>query len=311
MSLLENPTRATGEALRRATERARGAGKNSPGTADFVAAILSLDRGIGRRSLTLAGVLREDVLRALENAPPETDLRAAGALSAARRLAAGSMVTTGHLLIGSLSDPTSAAAQALVAAGARVETLRVEVDDLHAAGYDDDALSAPPPPTWMQPSAEDRGTGVAWRVVLADTPRVTAIADSFIAYPSGFEYRLTLSAAPRESIPAQPWKETADGGIDVRLEAVPGVQYTRLEPSAIRGEPASGMVVASGPARHSGSRRRSDFIMWCWPLPPAQMLDVVCHWAAFDISDARVRVDGAELRAAAAMSAPLWRRHSE
>ncbi len=301
-------SRAATEAMRLAKESAARGRRENPSTADLVSGVINLDRGIGARALTHLGLTREEVVRHLDAAPPEAAYRLQTALGFMRRFAGTTKVTTGHILVGALSDPASAAAQALVSMGVKVDEVRTEVEDLFTSGIEDDTLPQRQIPLAMTPSADHHGVVLPWAMTLAENAAAHVRFDTCVAYPTGFEFRISLKVAPKQRLAPDPWRHD-DDGLFIRIEAVPGTQYEIIRRPRLRAGPIAALFITGGPPLEMlelSAARRADFMLWAWPLPPAQMLDIVCAWPKFDLAEIHTRVDGAEILSAARIALPIW-----
>jgi hypothetical protein len=171
----------------------------------------------------------------------------------------------------------------------------------------------PPLPEWLGPPTHEVGEPVPGRAVVARSD-AAAVLQGVVAYSNGF--RLTIGARVRDADPwidviggrAGPiWErgEIPDTMLRLGLEMPDGRRATNLNrppypPSATR--PQLVFVVGGG-----GGGAVWDLHAWSWPLPPPEPFDLVCEWPGVGIPLTRHALDGAAIRAAAALSAPLWK----
>jgi hypothetical protein len=166
---------------------------------------------------------------------------------------------------------------------------------------------------WAEPPANELGTAVPLRAVLARTDDVAVIADAFVAYSTGATFRIAGRARPGSDVDADAFahalhpyhpRSRGDGmdGLLVGVELADGGKATTLR--GHRPAEEGGPVLTSRGG--GGGQGTFDFRFWLWPLPPPVTFDLVVQWTAQGIALSRHTLEVAPLLAGAAASEQLW-----
>jgi hypothetical protein len=169
----------------------------------------------------------------------------------------------------------------------------------------------PPAPHPRQGPPDDvLGEPVAGRTVLARSETMVVAADRIVAYPTGFEFGITIRTHDRP----------AHGSFDhQRQRAWAGVAAFPGESVRVTVEFADGRRgtvdnFASAPAgqvqlvpiRGHGTQTRFDQQFWVEPLPPAGPLGVVVEWERRGLAGRRAELDAGAILDAAGRAETLW-----
>ena len=156
-------------------------------------------------------------------------------------------------------------------------------------------------------------TPVAIRLVLARTDEVAIGVIGLWAFPTGFDFLVSVQL--KEAVPgtsAASFLGALDGepldGEFLRL----GVQFStggkaaNTELRATR-EQSSNVAGPIMKVRIGGAGLLSrDWKYWISPLPPPGPLAFVCEWPAFGVAESRTEIDAQLLLDAASQSVDLW-----
>jgi hypothetical protein len=189
----------------------------------------------------------------------------------------------------------------LLRSEARIDGDPFLIVEATAVAFDEDlpdALFAPaadaagpappaPPPAQARPPAGVLGQPATLQVVLVRTERLLVAATGFVAYPTGFEFTLTVRQAGPTTTPPP--------GPSLRV----GLGYSPFRP-----DPARAPVVT--PLGGSGDGHRFDLRHWVEPLPPRGRLTFELAWPDRGVAPTRVVVEGGPLVDAAARAQPIW-----
>ncbi len=162
-----------------------------------------------------------------------------------------------------------------------------------------------PPPGWV-------GGWVPWHVEMARDSKVYAVLIEVVAYPTGVEFSIMTRRAPDAA-------RSQDGrpmGLAFRMSGpdaprlgigYPDGRKAVLEamraPSPSGEEPDRPILILR---RGGGGRDEWRQGFWLWPLPPPGPLLVVTSGGQTDPGEHSVRLDAAELVAAAERAEQLW-----
>jgi hypothetical protein len=144
--------------------------------------------------------------------------------------------------------------------------------------------------------------------VIARNDRVVVGVGGGLAYTTGFElsfYVFSLKEHP-ETEPfdreAMASGELTPEVLRVGLEYADGSKLMSTNPR--RWGDDDGEVdedrPTMSPKRGSGWHREWQHVFWCWPLPPAGLLQLICEWPAMEIGLARMDADARLILDAAA-----------
>jgi hypothetical protein len=178
---------------------------------------------------------------------------------------------------------------------------------------EDEALS----PEWIQAPQNQIGGPVPIRLVLARTEDVAVAVIGGAAYPSGFEFGISVRSRDLDE-EADPWEDpfwprrsgrgrTQEGLPDelfrFGVEFSDGKRVTSLWGPGDEERPKGPVLTPGGGGGGGGTW---DCEYWLWPLPPPGPLAFVCEWPARGIALTRVEVDAALVRDAADRAETLW-----
>jgi hypothetical protein len=164
--------------------------------------------------------------------------------------------------------------------------------------------------------------GLEFSAVLGRSDETAVFVSSFRVYSTGLGFTLSvrLRREPRHDL-AHRINELISGHgpggreDDLEERLLLGVEYAdgrtatnltspwppRLQES--EADPLEPLLSASG---GGGGGRTYDQDFWLSPLPPAELLTMVCRWPGFGIAESHVELDGAQLAAALARVQTLW-----
>jgi hypothetical protein len=179
-------------------------------------------------------------------------------------------------------------------------------------------FEAPPPqpktepreprlPAWLQAPRGELPCAVPLGEVIARNDRAVVGVGGGLAYTTGFElsfYAFSLEGRP-EIAPFD--RETMESGelapeiLRVGLEYADGSKLMSTNPRRWGDEDSETEDRPTmGPKRGSGWDREWQHVFWCWPLPPAGPMQLVCEWPAMEIGLERVELDAQLILDAAA-----------
>lgn len=180
----------------------------------------------------------------------------------------------------------------------------------------------PQPAWWSAPSGALPGV-IALDLLLARTDRAAIAVTRLGAYPSGFEFDLTVLMADdeddldpdmfghhlrrRRGRGPVPDGESLDR-LRFGIQFADGAKATNLEPFEFpREQPARPSLRPGGGGGGDGEWRQR---IWIWPLPPPGPLSFVCEWPAAGIKLTRKEIDAQLVVDAATRSRQLFERRS-
>jgi hypothetical protein len=169
---------------------------------------------------------------------------------------------------------------------------------------------------WRGAPDELRGGLVAIRRVLASTNRAAVELDAVRAYPTGFEFMVTLRKATVDLDDHPEWwldsrqidRQQAHPDRFCRLEVAfaNGLRVNNAEEFSDAGAddapPTAGIRSWGGFGHH----RRWLKTYWVWPLPPPGPVTFICAWPAEGILATETSIDGVGIIEAARTAEPLW-----
>jgi hypothetical protein len=157
-------------------------------------------------------------------------------------------------------------------------------------------------------------------LVLARSEEAVAAVSTIEAYPTGFEFNLTIISRQAESDQLQ-WalhhwphrRGDAQANDFFRFAVV--FADGRIATNVDRGHaPPVGPMADRAmlmPGGGGGGDRRYDMTYWVYPLPPPGPLAFVCEWPAFGLPETRVEIDAQPILDAAARSVQIWPENDE
>jgi hypothetical protein len=185
-----------------------------------------------------------------------------------------------------------------------------------------DSITQPPPPepeqrdrpAWMRPDTVIPGS-VPAELLLGRTDQVAVAVGSVRAYPNGFEFTVhtRLRRVDQEIGPSGhpfSWHRRFRGahgpGDALRL----GLLYadgrrTATTSSRVPRDDSSDQLFLSQQGG-GGSAQRWDQNFWVHSLPPDGPVTLIASWLEHDVTETRVGLHGAAVRAAAARAISLW-----
>jgi hypothetical protein len=177
-------------------------------------------------------------------------------------------------------------------------------------------FEAPPPqpktepreprlPVWFQAPRGELPCAVPLGEVIARNSRAVVGVSGGLAYTTGFElsfYAFSLGERPE----IEPFDRGAMKGgelvpeiLRVGLEYADDSKLMSTNPRRLDDREADDRPTM-GPKRGSGWHREWQHDFWCWPLPPAGPLQLICEWPAMEIGLERREVDAQLILEAAA-----------
>ena len=168
----------------------------------------------------------------------------------------------------------------------------------------------PAPPPRQGPPDGVLGWPVAGATVVARTETLVVAADRIVAYPTGFEFGITVRTADQPTYGSfNDQRQRAWSGV----AAFPG-ESVRV--SVVFADGRRGMVdnFSSAPAGNvqlipvhgHGTQTRFDQRFWVEPLPPPGPLGVVVQWERRGLPETRADLDAGPIIEAAARAETLW-----
>ena len=170
-------------------------------------------------------------------------------------------------------------------------------------------------PEWIGPPENVLPASFPLALTLARTDDVAIAAQSGLAYPNGFAFRISLlRRKPIDSHDGDPfhqWRRArhgklADEALRFGVQFSDGAKATLFDAhrwfGAESAPPGPVLMQRGG----SGGMRAWDFGFWVWPLPPDGPLAFVVEWPSEGIALTRAEIDASIVRAAAADAVVLW-----
>lgn len=164
-------------------------------------------------------------------------------------------------------------------------------------------------PDWLMPPRMIGGH-VTGPVLIGRSGGLVVAARQVLAFPTGVEVEVEVHARrspgagtapvaadqPRHP-PLRFWVQFADG-----REAAQG------DEAGLRSGRGPMLTASSFQASSTGPDDREDvrLTLWIWPLPPPGPVTVTCSWPGRGLDDARLVLDGDQIRAAASQAQPFW-----
>ena len=172
-------------------------------------------------------------------------------------------------------------------------------------------------PDWAGAPQNQIGGPVPIRLLLARTDEVAVAVLGGAAYPSGFEFVLSIRMRSEDG-PIDLWDDSvwshrhrraAGEGLPDELfrfgvEFSDGRRVTTLSGPGDDDDEPAGPVLSPGSG--SGGIGSWDSEYWLWLLPPPGPLAFVCEWPARGIALTRAEVDADVIREAATHAETLW-----
>jgi hypothetical protein len=188
-----------------------------------------------------------------------------------------------------------------------------------------DSLPKPPPPEpplrpvqhpWQQPDNVIPGI-VAAGLLMVRTESAAVALGSLRCYPRGFAFSLHVRVRQLEEgmhLLADPFgrhrrfrgETPAEQLLRLGIEYADGrrTATNAAHPRFTDDFPADQLLLQEGSS--GSSDRRWDGNFWAYPLPPDGPVTFVASWQARGVTESRVEVDGAGIRAAAGRAVVLW-----
>lgn len=189
-------------------------------------------------------------------------------------------------------------------------------------GFFDDVPLPPPtdqpeeyrPPEWLAAPENVAGRAADIGRALVRSPNVAIVADAFVAYPSGVEFRMVVRSRQTNYdldafFPASrhPGTDASSDVLRVGVQFSDGAKASHLRFASFRrtedGAPAEPVLSLGG---GGGGGRKWAATFWLWPLPPAGPLTLVVEWPSQGIPETRVELSADPLQAAAKDAVELW-----
>jgi hypothetical protein len=172
------------------------------------------------------------------------------------------------------------------------------------------------PPAWLGPPHNVLPGIAPLELILARTDQTVVAIASIQAYPTGFDFTLslrlrTVSVREDQQLPhlfgpiveADP---LPDEFLRFGVQFADGRKATNLDrpPYDPQGQAPDPPVLN----QHGGGGGGSawDIEHWVWPLPPAGPLAFVCEWPGRGIAESRVEIDAGLILEAAGRAVTLW-----
>jgi hypothetical protein len=168
----------------------------------------------------------------------------------------------------------------------------------------------PPRPTWDKPE-DALGVLAGDDFVLARTDDTAVAITGLTAFPTGFEFELTVAfREPDRNFTMHRFAfrdATQDDFLRLGLRFADGTIATNLghNPLAFADvtDPIGPVLLERG---GGGGGRRYDQKYWVWPLPPSGTVTFVCAWPARGIPESQHDVDADRIREAASRATYIW-----
>jgi hypothetical protein len=172
------------------------------------------------------------------------------------------------------------------------------------------------PPAWLGPPHNVLPGVAPMELILARTDQTVAAIASIQAYPTGFDFTLslrlrTVSVREDQQLPhlfgpiveADP---LPDEFLRLGVQFADGRKATNLDRPPY--DPQSQAPDPPVLNQHGGGGGGSawDIEYWVWPLPPAGQFAVVCEWPGREIAESRVEIDAGLILQAAGRAVTLW-----
>jgi hypothetical protein len=158
----------------------------------------------------------------------------------------------------------------------------------------------PPRPEWIKAPEGWLGGFVPVRLVLARTADLVITVGAFEAFPTGI--RCALKVRSREFIHAFMGLDGIQLGVAFPDGSKWQSTFDDWRTSLETPPPAPNVTPMGG----GGNESDSQVDLWLWPLPPAGPVTFALSWPARGIAETTAQIDGAFLRAAAAVAQQLW-----
>jgi hypothetical protein len=188
-----------------------------------------------------------------------------------------------------------------------------------------ESLPKPPPPEplrkspqrpWQQPDNVIPGI-VGAELLMLRTESAAVALGSLRCYPHGFAFSLHVRVRQLEEgmdLLHDPFgrhrrfrgESPADQLLRLGIEYADGRRTATgaAHPRSSDDFPADQLLLQEGSS--GSSDRRWDGNFWVYPLPPDGPVTFVASWLARGVTESRVEVDGAGIRAAAGRAVELW-----
>jgi hypothetical protein len=196
------------------------------------------------------------------------------------------------------------------------------------AGEETVAAGLPEPPPWSGPPPLETGAVLAVEQTVARSGNVVLRLPTIRAFRPGCMFDVEVVSRQGELSEDDWWDlQTSVWGFHQVRGGAPlprrllrlGVRYadgrkaTTLESQVRRrqtcDEPPAGPLVSLSPGSsgmHGRDMGFSDFGLWLWPLPPAEVFEFAVEWPFGGIELTIAELDGAAIVAAASRSAYYW-----
>jgi hypothetical protein len=171
------------------------------------------------------------------------------------------------------------------------------------------------PPAWLGPPHNVLPGVAPMELILARTDQTVVAIASIQAYPTGFDFTLslrlrTVSVREDQQLPhlfgsiveADP---LPDEFLRFGVQFADGRRVTNLDrpPYDPEGQQPDPPVLN----QHGGGGGSAwDIEHWVWPLPPAGPFAFVCEWPGRAIAESRVEIDAGLILEAAGRAVTLW-----
>lgn len=213
--------------------------------------------------------------------------------------------------------------------------LRMDEPGEHDPSIDGFQFAVPTPPEGMPDWTSTRFKMPDWQAApsnwLPGDPGLTLVAArgdeavvqlrGFRAYPTGFEFELFATARnPRPELDhgmfGHPPGMPGTPGVDSLSDALLRIAFVYADGSSAssvggfpmfgpggQSEPPGPLMMQNGGGGGGGDYRWS---YWCWPLPPAGPVRVVCEWPLLGFERVVTEFDASAIRDAADRAEQLW-----
>jgi hypothetical protein len=164
-------------------------------------------------------------------------------------------------------------------------------------------------PDWVMPPRMIGGH-VTGPVLIGRSGGLVVAVRQVLAFPAGME--VEVEAHARGSAGGGPASAAVDlpgqPPLRFRVRFADGREAAQDDEAGLHSGRGPMLIVSGSETSWGGPDDGEDIrlTLWIWPLPPPGPVTVTCSWPGRGLDDARLVLDGDQLRAAAGRAQPFW-----
>jgi hypothetical protein len=164
-------------------------------------------------------------------------------------------------------------------------------------------------PDWLMPPRMIGGH-VTGPVLIGRSGGLVVAVRQVLAFPAGVEVEVEAHARRSPGAGTAPVAADLPGHPPLRfwVRFADGREAAQDDEAGLRSGRGPMLTISGSEVSSGGPDEREDvrLTLWIWPLPPPGPVTVTCSWPGRGLDDARLVLDGDQIRAAASRAQPFW-----